>query len=317
MTAPGLLNHAVRTYGWGFLPKHVLPPLIANIGVGAVLYTSYLQVLSTLHKPSSQSLKKIFPPPPIHCTFLAGFSAGAIQSVVAAPLDAVSVRFRTNEILNGRYKTMWQYGRKKLQEIGPRGVFAGWGLSFVKDSLGYAAFFASFEYVKAQAYYKFVAYYYGESWDQTSTRFLRPRLDKTGSVDVLRPHYCIEPFFLGLAGITAALSQQSIQHPLDLIQGVHYRSIGFLDKQAKIERPKSAMLRAYLSAYRKTYQQCLVQARRSNGWRRWLYKGFLWNSVKQVPASSLALVIFELVRRRYSDEAEAVRIKHEGFDILL
>lgn len=30
-TTPGLLAHAVRTYGWRFIPDHVLPPMVANV----------------------------------------------------------------------------------------------------------------------------------------------------------------------------------------------------------------------------------------------------------------------------------------------
>ena len=159
MSTPGLLTHAVRTYGWGFIPNQVLPPMLANVrsvssgqgadpyttfagsltslSVGAVLYTSYLQILGTLHQPSSQSTTRIYPPPPIQATLTAGIAAGAIQSVVAAPLDALQVRFRTSDIVEGRYRTMWHYGYRELSEIGIRGIFAGWSLSFVKDSVGY------------------------------------------------------------------------------------------------------------------------------------------------------------------------------------
>lgn len=31
-TTPGLLAHAVRKYGWRFIPDQVLPPLLANAG---------------------------------------------------------------------------------------------------------------------------------------------------------------------------------------------------------------------------------------------------------------------------------------------
>lgn len=68
---------------------------------------------------------------------MAGFAAGAIQSVIAAPVDALQVRFRTSDITEGRYRNMWQYGYKKLSDIGMRGIFAGWSLSLVKDSVGY------------------------------------------------------------------------------------------------------------------------------------------------------------------------------------
>jgi len=36
MSTPGLLAHAVRTYGWGFIPNHVLLPMVANIGLIAL-----------------------------------------------------------------------------------------------------------------------------------------------------------------------------------------------------------------------------------------------------------------------------------------
>lgn len=276
---------------------------------------SYLQILGGLYHPSSQSLKRIYPPPPVHSTLLAGLSAGAIQAVVAAPLDALSVRFKTSEVVH--YKNMWRYSWSKLRDIGPRGVLAGWGLSMMKDSFGYAAFFATFEFVKAQAYYAFVTKYYGDLRGHLLAPILTPKLDETGPVDVIKPHYGIEPAFLMFAGITASISQQIIQHPLNLIQSIHYKSLAYLDKQAKIDQPKAMMARSYYSAYKKTYEQCLVHVRHAGSWRRWLYKGFLVNTIKQVPSTSAGLVIFELVRRRYGSETDAVRIEKDGYDILL
>ena len=153
-----------------------------------MLYTSYLQILGALHQPSSESLKRIFPPPPVYATFSAGFLAGSVQSAVAAPLDALSVRFKTSEVLSGRYKTMWQYGQRKLREIGLRGVFAGWSLSFMKDSLGYAVFFATFEYIKAQAYYAFVAKFYRDYRDHHSTPKFQHESDEPGIANVIKPY---------------------------------------------------------------------------------------------------------------------------------
>jgi hypothetical protein len=34
MTTPAVLVHAIRTEGWGFIPKQVLPPLMANTWYG-------------------------------------------------------------------------------------------------------------------------------------------------------------------------------------------------------------------------------------------------------------------------------------------
>jgi hypothetical protein len=94
-------------------------------------------------------------------TFTAGFIGGGIQSVIAAPFDALQTRFRTADILDGKHKTMWHYAGHKLRSIGIQGIFAGWSLSFTKDAFGAAVFFGTFETVKSQAYLEFVSRYYG------------------------------------------------------------------------------------------------------------------------------------------------------------
>lgn len=229
--------------------------------------------------------------------------AGAIQSVVAAPLDALQARFHPGDVLDGKYKNMWQYGQTKLREIGARGVFAGWGFSFVKDSIGYAAFFAIFEYIKAQSYYAFVTKYYGSF----QTRSEMPLRESSANL-IITPHFTIEPAFLMLAGVSASIAQQAIQHPITMIQAIHYLHASHPSNSPPL--PPSA-------AYQRTYRRCLVHARRSGGWRRWLFRGFFINSVKQVPSTSAGLVIFELVRRRYGSATETVRIRKDGYDILL
>ncbi|MCJ1423800.1 hypothetical protein MMC29_001685 [Sticta canariensis] len=311
MSTPGLLTYAVRVYGWSFIPNQLLPPMLANIGVGAVLYTSYLQILGSLHHPSSQSLRRVYPPPPVFRTFLAGFIAGAVQSVVAAPVDALQARFRTSDILDGKYNNMWQYGRKKLVEIGVHGVFAGWELSLVKDSLGSGIFFATFEYVKAQSYYAFVTKYYGR-FDSFKRSAPPIKAHTENGRPIIIPHYAVEPTFLMLAGITASVAQQLILHPMTLVQAIHHDSLSRRHDQTNSRRSNK-----FYRGYEKTYQRCLTYARRFGGWRRWLYRGFWLNTVKQVPSTSSGLVIFELVRRRYGSEVEAVRIEKDGYDILL
>ncbi len=279
---------------------------IDYVRVGAILYTSYLQVLGALHRPSSESVKRVYPPPPASNTLVAGFMAGSIQSVIAAPLDALQVRFHTSDVLQGKYKNMWQYGRRKLQEIGIRAAFAGWRLSLLKESMGYAAFFATFEYVKAQGYYAYVTWYYGG---------LSPF---SGSVqqatNTIKPHYAIEPTFLMLAGLSASIAQQVIQHPLTLIQQIHHTS---LLSQKRAGNPRLETRRSTYGAYGRTYRRCLVYARRFGGWRRWLYRGFFLTSLRQVPSTSAGLVVFELVRRRYGTESQAVKIQKDNYSILL
>jgi len=295
---------------------------VANIAVGAALYTSYLQILTRLHEPSAHAAKTVYPPPSPSATFAAGFAAGTIQSVIAAPLDALQVRFdRRGEYYEN--KTMWQYGKGKLHEIGTRGIFAGWGLSFLKDSFGSGIFFSTFEYVKAQAYYKFVGWYYGSLGEAAVDKIAQRRgsvATESQPTAVIKPHYAIEPSFLMLAGVSASVAQQSILFPLSAIQNLHFERLEDLDNQAmKLHhaRGRGLMIRAYYHAYQETWKQCKIQAVEEGGLTRWLYKGFWWSTIRQVPSTSAALIIFELVRRKYGMKGDGVKINQDGYDILL
>lgn len=347
-TTPGVLTSAVRHHGWGVIPQQIMPPLLANVSVGAVLYTSYLQILGRLHEESGRASKRVYPPPDPRHTFAAGLLAGGLQSVVAAPLDAIQARFDHRDMMpadgNGRPRSMWRFSAEKLREIGLRGIFAGWGLSFVKDGFGSAIFFSTFEYVKAQGYYGFVRWYYGGLSEDivdllASRRATAPPPEHAPGAGedggprrptVIRPHYAIEPAFLLLAGISASFTQQVLLHPLTHIQVKHWDHLEDLDARAARLRASEAahpegspwrrwkMLRAYYRAYRETWEQCASQARAKGvSTSRWLYRGFWWNTIRQVPSTSAGLIIFELVRRKYGLGGEEVRITKDGYDILL
>ncbi|KAI2613248.1 mitochondrial carrier [Hypoxylon sp. NC1633] len=343
-TTPGLVASVIKQHGWTVIPQQILPPLMANVGVGAVLYTSYLQILAQLHEETSRAPKRVFPPPdPIH-TFTAGFLAGSIQSVVAAPLDAIQARFDHRDLVSnngdGKPRSMWSFSAEKLREIGLRGVFAGWGLSFLKDSFGSAIFFSTFEYVKAQSYYRFITWYYGglkpEVVDILAQK--RPSAGQSPTDNapkdphqpvIIRPHYAIEPMFLLLAGITASFTQQLIIHPLTHIQVEHWDHLEDLDaKAAKMRNSATAnpdkprrrwrMMRAYYHAYQETWAQCSAEAAlEGRGLARWLYRGFWWNTIRQVPSTSAGLIIFELARRKYGGGNEPVRVAKDDYEILL
>lgn len=242
-------------------------------------------------------------------------------------------------MLNGKYKNALHYGGKKLAEIGFRGVFAGWELSLLKDSFGYGFFFATFEYVKAQGYYAFVKRYYEGGLSRPYYYYrhdgliLPPKTstdntNKEGPI-LIKPHYAIEPTFLMLAGISATIAQQLITYPISLVQSIHHGSLARLHflalsfddtnnsgpKQQQQQPPRhNSFLK---SSYAKTFRRCRVLASRMGGWRRWLWKGFFLNTIKQIPSTSAGLVIFELVRRRYGTETQALFIEEYGYKILL
>lgn len=199
-----------------------------------------------------------------------------------------------------------------------RGVMAGWSLSFVKDAFGSALFFGTFEYIKSQAFYGFITRYYG-SFDSVFSIQTPPRQVETSSEGrlMIRPHYAIEPGFILLAGVTASIAQQSVVYPLSNIQQVHYERLELLDRQTKKAPCTRSVMNVYYHAYEKTMQQCRNEATSVGGWRKYLYRGFLMNTLRQMPSTSAGLIVFELVRRKYATEAEEVRIEKDGYDILL
>lgn len=360
-TTPGVLTTAIREQGWSVVPQHVLPPLMANVAVGAVLYSSYLQILGQLHEESSLATKRVYPPPSPQDTFTAGFMAGCIQSFVAAPLDAIQARYDHRAFVPGeatpvvatasgktvstatvantatKPQSMWTFGSAKLREIGLRGVFAGWSMSLAKDSFGNAVFFSAFEYVKAQSYYKFVKWYYGDLSDAMVDLLSRRRPwssdkhlpkpqasnDEDPAPAIIRPHYAIEPFFLLAAGVSASVAQQVAVYPISHLQLEHFNHLEDLDAAARRYRANPQkrgwrMWRAYYRAYQETWAQCSAAAKaegRHVG--TWLYRGFWWNTLRQVPSTSAGLIIFELVRRKYGLGGDEVRITKDGYDILL
>ncbi|KAF3917204.1 hypothetical protein ABW20_dc0106724 [Dactylellina cionopaga] len=313
----GILSHAVKVYGWRFIPNQVLPPLLANTSLGVLVYTSYLHLLAKYHEPASHATKRSYPPPPFWATFAAGAGAGALQSLFAAPLDAISLRFDVNDLTKNESLTFWAYGRKKLAEIGLHGIFAGYSLSLVKEAMGYGFFFSSFEYIKQQAYYGWLSHYYGHQH-----RYLHPFSTKSDPITIIRPHWALEPTFIVLAGAGASFTSQAVFFPLNQIQNMHLRQLEFIDRSnamaaAGIQKHSFGWWTRYSHAYQQTYIDCKNMAKTNGGWRRWLYQGYLLNTVKGTPSTAAALVVFELVRRKFGEEIGLASIQHDGFEIVL
>lgn len=187
----------------------------------------------------------------------------------------------------------------------------------LKDSFGYGCFFATFEYVKAQGYYAFVKSYYGGLSPYRHGPILPPKTRNQEGTILIKPHYAIEPTFLMLAGISATIAQQFITYPVSLVQSIHYGSMARLHFPALNHRPRLQPRHNFFKSYAKTFGRFWVLAKSMGGWRRWLWKGFFLNTIKQVPSTSAGLVIFELVRRRYGTETQALSIEENGFKILL
>ncbi|ORX62409.1 mitochondrial carrier [Hesseltinella vesiculosa] len=322
-TSIGMITHAVKTHGWSFLPKHVFPPLFANTMIGTVLYTTYIATLPMFHAPSAYQLHRPFPPPPYSSVFLAGCLAGAAQSIVAAPLDSLKVRFEVNDLLEGKHQSLYQFAKTTLKELGIASAYRGFTLTLLRDSLACGLFFATFEWVKQQGYYYFLDEMYG--LHVVSSKTLHdlelawkedpPTQDnQTITCDNIdRPPLLLEPMFVILAGAFAAVvwteegvwhgdlpfffffqtpkAYQLIDHPFSKIHSIFYIEEGQSEFTHKKREPVNEL-------YRRTWEQCKLQVRLNGGsWMRFLYQEFGSTVLKVVPATSVGFLVFELVKR--------------------
>ncbi|KAI8890591.1 mitochondrial carrier [Backusella circina FSU 941] len=306
-TSIGMITHAVKTKGWNFIPRHILPPLVANTLIGTVLYTTYIATLPLFHPPSAFQLHRPFPPPSYNSVFMAGCLAGAAQSVIATPLDSLKVRFEVNDLLEGKHKSMYQFAKFTLKELGVASAYRGFTLTLIRDSLACGLFFATFEWVKQQGYYYFLDEMYGlqvdsrktlneleKGWNEVhhmSEEDQHSIMTSSGK-KAERPPLMLEPMFVIFAGAAAAMAYQTIEHPLSKIHSIFYIEEGQSEFTHKSKREPVQHL------YRRTLEQCKLQVKLNGGsWRKFLYSEFGSTVMRVIPATSVGFLVFELVKR--------------------
>jgi len=77
------------------------------------------------------------------------------------------------------------------------------------------------------------------------------------------------------------------------------------------------MLSHYYHAYIDTFTQAKILAAHNGGWRRYLYKGFFYNTIRQTPSTSAGLIMFEILRRKYANGAGEKVIRLDGTPFML
>ncbi len=104
--------------------------------IGVVLFTTYITVLSQFHGTSSflesSHNRDSHSLPPFSAVFTSGAIAGATQSLVAAPLDSLKVRFEVNDLLEGKHKSMFDFAKTTWKELGIASIYRGIGLTLIK-----------------------------------------------------------------------------------------------------------------------------------------------------------------------------------------
>ncbi|KIK97182.1 hypothetical protein PAXRUDRAFT_136834 [Paxillus rubicundulus Ve08.2h10] len=162
---PQYISSLVKSQGFIVIPKHFVPPMLANAVLGTVLWTTYTGS-STYLEPYLGH----------HSTFtvaLSGAAAGGMQAFIAAPVENVRLAMeggtgrgwshtwkevfcgtqpihsatRVDQIRDIRQIRLWM---KDVSEMAGRG-WTGWGWGFGKDIFAFAAFFMVFEMTRKAA----------------------------------------------------------------------------------------------------------------------------------------------------------------------
>lgn len=297
----GVLISAVRKFGWRFIPERVLPPLLANSATGFVLYTSYLASLQHFNGYKTNFLENPSP----WDTLRAGFVAGTFQSIAAAPIDAIYSRSTASELLKGEHQSLWKFGVNKLREIGFSGVFAGYGLSFVKESFSFALYFSTFETIKNQVYRmtrdSLIGYYFYKERIVT----MNFQLDQDEFVKQCKEEKrfrVLRTTFIFIAGITASLCLHLVQYPISKIQNIHLQRLEAFD-YFNTMKSSSRLMTIYYNTYIDTMEHILfIQLNSKLSWSQWLYKGFGRHALSSIPSTTLGLVVLEALRTKLADE---------------
>lgn len=315
----GMLINVIKKEGWRFIPEQVLPPLLANSATGLILYGTYLTALDhfksnhNFDKNQSQLRNSYFTTVD---TFKAGFIAGIAQSLAAAPIDAIYTRLSAAEMLNNEHqRNLWIYGLNKLKEIGLVGVFAGYGFSLIKESLGFAFYFSAFETVKTQGYhltYKMINSYQGfkkslnDKFTYIGIISKAPQVDQNKvKLEEKRLTKLLKSTFVLLAGASAAFSLLAIQYPLTKVQKIHLSRLEALDVYNASRNSRRPFIKLYYNSYIDTYLQVIKMKHKSKlSWFNVSYKGFFRYAYTTIPSTTIGLLVFEIMRTKLSDSLE-------------
>uniref|UniRef100_A0A6U3AS15 Mitochondrial carrier protein n=1 Tax=Lotharella globosa TaxID=91324 RepID=A0A6U3AS15_9EUKA len=139
----GAIDCAAKTLKYEGLQafyKGITFPLLAQAVYKSVIFTSY------------HAMQSLFPqtdgPPPIPRVMLCGAAAGGINSFVVTPVELI----RNNLMVQYDHKTeprRWRNSMELVKDLTKRngitGLWRGIGPTFLRDSIGVASWFGSFE----------------------------------------------------------------------------------------------------------------------------------------------------------------------------
>ncbi|KAJ3415413.1 hypothetical protein HDV05_005007 [Chytridiales sp. JEL 0842] len=318
---------SVKSEGFSLISKNMLPLLVANSIVGAVLFNTYSYTFDAL---SNSSLDTADPDSKGHYAhpFVAGAIAGAAQSIVSTPLDNLNRRINIAEIIASRKNegvigvvskaikttlfvpSTTPFDRAKF-------LWGGLGLTATKDTVGFSLFFGVFESLRKSG--KRAASHLHSSLfvaPRTPTATPPPQEEEEEHEEQQkRRKHPLSLTLLNVAAVIAAgslagISYQTVIYPIDrlplLLAEEHERHVKektqALLKGGKLECVESHY--AHFWERRKVPWGVVWRVWRERGLVGGFYKGIAAQWVRAAPPSAVGLLIFEIANSQLFDEED-------------
>lgn len=196
-------------------------------------------------------------------------------------------------------------------------MFAGYSFSLIKESFGFAFYFSTFETIKTQGYtITFKVFEFLRNQEETIKRKLQSIFnwdeikvdEKMQRLERYKLERLLKTSFILIAGASAAFALLAIQYPVTKVQKIHLSRLEALDIFNASTRKEKPFIKLYYNSYVDTFNQVLRMKQKAKvTWFKAAYSGFFRNAVTTIPATSVALLVFEITRTRLAiniDESE-------------
>eukprot|EP00045_Choanoeca_perplexa_P021665 m.7011 g.7011 ORF g.7011 m.7011 type:complete len:290 (+) comp8673_c0_seq1:45-914(+) len=222
------------------------PPLLGVGAVNAVLFTTY-GATSRFLSPDINDRNII----PMSTVFLSGATAGLACCTINIPTELLKCRVqitKTQAQVQAGGTSTWLELRKLIRQHGVRSLFRGAGVTALRDSPSFGAYFVIYEW-------------------------FRRRISPANESEMTLPVFMGSVFSGGMAGVLSWL----VVYPLDVIK-THLQAQDFAKPRYKssLDCARQLVRANGLSVFTKGLSACLVRAFPLNGATFAVYELCLW-----------------------------------------
>ncbi|KAI9207665.1 mitochondrial carrier domain-containing protein, partial [Polychytrium aggregatum] len=277
------VRDVVADEGWGVLGKNMMPLLVANACVGALLFNVYGGVTDYMEAQGSFHY---------HTPFVAGFLAGGAQAALATPLDNMQRHVNPADIVERRHEGIIRFTYNTIRQTLPSGFWAstkflytGLGFTAFKDALGFSMFFGVFEGVRHVGK-SLVAEFFNSHEELQRRRSLTFTL--------------LNALAVITAGAAAGMAYQVVIFPVENIRAM----IGNAAAEAAVSNGDCGNT-AKMRAERHMSLRDVVRLLRNEGFKPF-YSGILPHLIRVMPPSALGLLAYEIASSQFFDNEDSL-----------